>query len=90
MVIPYLLQGDESRIMKQASIFLDEEIRRNKIEAYKVADIHDEFQFVVKNKHVDKFVELALSVFPRSGESFSYSVPIEGSASVGKTWSETH
>jgi DNA polymerase-1 len=90
MVIPYLLQGDESRIMKQASIYLDEEIRRNKIEAYKVADIHDEFQFVVRNEHVDKFVELALSVFPRSGGSFSYSVPIEGSASVGKTWSETH
>jgi DNA polymerase-1 len=90
MVIPYLLQGDESRIMKQASIYLDEEIRRHKLEAYKVGDIHDEWQFRVSNDHVGEFVRLALEVFPRAGRSFDYRVPIEGSAKVGKTWAETH
>jgi DNA polymerase-1 len=90
MVIPYLLQGDESRIMKQAGIYLDEEIRRNKIQAWKVGDIHDEWQFVVLSTHVESFVKLALEVFPRTGESFGYTVPIEGDAKVGKTWAETH
>jgi hypothetical protein len=47
MVIPYLLQGDESRIMKRAMIALDKEIRRHGLDARKVADIHDEWQFVV-------------------------------------------
>lgn len=90
MVIPYLLQGDESRIMKYASILLDKEIRRHGIEAYKVADVHDEFQVIVANDDVDKLVELALRVFPRVGEFFNYRVPIEGDAKVGKTWAECH
>jgi DNA polymerase-1 len=89
-VIPYLLQGDESKIMKQASIYLDEEIRRNKIEAFKVGDIHDEWQFVVLTEQLELFVPTALSVFPRTGRSFDYSIPIEGDAKIGKTWAETH
>jgi DNA polymerase I-like protein with 3'-5' exonuclease and polymerase domains len=90
MVIPYLLQGDESRIMKQAGIYLDEEIRRNKLDAHKVGDIHDEWQFVVRLEDVEKFVRLALAVFPKTGTSFEYRVPIEGDAKVGKTWAQTH
>jgi DNA polymerase-1 len=76
--------------MKQAGIYLDEEIRRRKIEAYKVGDIHDEWQFVVRHESVEEFIELALVVFPRTGASFEYNVPIEGDAKIGKTWAETH
>jgi DNA polymerase-1 len=90
MVIPYLLQGDEAKIMKQAIIFIDEICRREKIDTHLVGWIHDEFQFVVKNEDVERFTKLALSVFPRAGASFDYNVPIEGSAAVGKTWSQTH
>jgi DNA polymerase-1 len=89
-VIPYLLQGDESKLMKQASVYLDELIRKNKIEAYKCADVHDEWQYRVLNEQLELFVELALSVFPRAGQSFNYTIPIEGDAKVGKTWAETH
>jgi hypothetical protein len=90
MVIPYLLQGDESRIMKKASILLDREIRREKIDAWKVADIHDEWQFVVRTSLLDEFVPKALGCFPEAGKFFNYKVPIEGDAKVGKTWAETH
>lgn len=90
MVIPYLLQGDESRIMKLASIWLDKEIRRHGIDAHKVGDIHDEFQFVVRADQVQEFIRLALSVFPKVGDYFNYRVPIEGDAKEGKTWAETH
>ena len=90
MVIPYLLQGDESRIMKKASIYLDEEIRRQSFRAYKCGDSHDEWQFKVHVADVDRFQEAALSVFPRTGEFFNYRVPIEGDAKVGNTWAETH
>lgn len=90
MVIPYLLQGDESRIMKLAGIYLDKEIRREGLDANKVGDIHDEWQFVVRNEHVARFMEVALAVFPRVGKFFGYQVPIEGDAKVGKTWAETH
>lgn len=92
MVIPYLLQGDESRLMKQALIYVYDELRRAKTEALvrKVADIHDEWQFAVRNEYVKDFVDLALPCFPRSGESFNYRIPIEGDCKEGKTWAQTH
>jgi DNA polymerase I-like protein with 3'-5' exonuclease and polymerase domains len=92
MVIPYLLQGDESRLMKQALIYLDEELRRNKMSAYchKVADVHDEWQWRVHKDYVDTFISLSLPCFIRAGESFGYNLPIEGDAKKGRTWGLTH
>lgn len=92
MVIPYLLQGDESRLMKQAMIYVDEIIRRNKWSKYvlKVADIHDEHQYRAHNDVMNEFVEAALPCFPRAGERFNYNITIEADYKVGKTWAETH
>ena len=92
MVIPYLLQGDESRLMKQALIYVDEEVRRNKLSAhvFKVADIHDEWQFKVRIEYVEQFVALALPCFEKAGDKFYYNIPISGDYKVGKTWAETH
>jgi DNA polymerase I len=92
MVIPYLLQGDESRLMKQAMIYVDEEVRRHKLteHVFKVADIHDEWQYKVRNEYVEAFIAMALPCFNRAGLCFSYLLPIDGDAKVGKTWAETH
>lgn len=92
MVIPYLLQGDESRLMKQAMIYVDEEIRRRKLQKYilKVGDIHDEWQTRVIDELVDEYVDFALPCFLRAGESFDYLIPIEGDANIGDNWAETH
>jgi DNA polymerase-1 len=92
MVIPYLLQGDESRLMKRALIYVDQEIRRHKLQdhVFKVADIHDEWQWRVRKPYVKTFIDLALPCFPRAGESFNYNIVITGDAKEGKTWAETH
>lgn len=90
MVIPYLLQGDESRIMKQAMIFVDQLVRKEKLDAIKVGDIHDEWQTDVLDNHTSKFIDCCKDAFPRSGSSFDYRVPIECDAKVGLTWAETH
>ena len=90
MVLGYLLQGDESRIMKQALIYLDEIVCKEKLDALKVCDVHDEWQWDVNEDHVDRFVEAALDCFIRAGETFNYNLPIEGDAKVGLTWAETH
>lgn len=92
MVIPYLLQGDESRLMKQAMIYLDEEIRRDHAldMVWKVADIHDEWQYKTRTSYTQRLVDLALPCFVRAGESFDYNIAITGDAKVGKTWAETH
>lgn len=92
MVIPYLLQGDESRLMKQAMIYIDEEVRRAGLAKHvlKVGDIHDESQLRVREEVIDEFLELALPQFIRAGESFDYQILIEGDANVGDHWAETH
>ncbi len=92
MVIPYLLQGDESRLMKQAMIYVDEETRRRKYtrEVLKVGDIHDEWQTRVREPVVPEYVDYALPCFVRAGESFDYNILIEGSSAIGDNWAETH
>lgn len=92
MVIPYLLQGDESRLMKQALIYVYQEIVRHGLSkhVFKVADIHDEWQWKVRNQYVDKFIEIAIPCFLKAGDTFGYHIPIEGDYKVGKTWAETH
>lgn len=92
MVIPYLLQGDESRLMKKALLYVYEELRRTGLirRVRKVADIHDEWQFIVECGYEEEFIALALPCFNRAGEFFRYRLPIDGAAVSGKTWAETH
>jgi len=86
----YLLQGDESRIMKQAMILIHKEIRRQNLDALLVGNIHDEFQWDVLTEHVETLIEIFHQCFKKAGEFFEYRIPIECSVSVGLTWSQTH
>ena len=90
MVIPYLLQGDESRLMRKAIVILMGKVRKAGLDVLKVGDIHDEWQFDVKTEHVDQFIELALESFIESGKFFNYNLPIEGDVKVGDNWAMTH
>lgn len=87
----YLLQGDESRIMKKAAILIDKESRTRRLDVLKVGDIHDEFQNDVYKEHTDEFAyEVCPIAFRSSGEHFRYRLPIDCDAKVGLTWAETH
>lgn len=92
MVIPYLLQGDESRLMKQALVGIDTRVRENRWSSSigYCANVHDELQVRVKTGLADAFIETALPEFLKAGECFNYKVPIEGNAVKGKTWAQTH
>lgn len=87
----YLLQGDESRLMKKAAILAADDIRRRRLDVLKVGDIHDEWQ---SDTHKDSVEELCSSVYPDafrlSGEFFRYGLPIECDSKVGMTWAQTH
>lgn len=87
----YLLQGDESRIMKKAAILADIETRRRALDVLKVGDIHDEWQNDVYKDHTDEFAyEVCPLAFRSSGEHFRYRLPIDCDAKIGLTWAETH
>lgn len=91
MVIPYLLQGDESRIMKKAMIITDLEVRKRKLDVLKVGDIHDEWQNDVLRIHSAEFADGVCPVaFRSSGEFFQYRLPIECDSKLGMTWAQTH
>lgn len=90
MVIPYLLQGDESRIMKQALILIDKACRREKLDVLFVGNIHDELQNDVLNEHVDRFREICEESFIEAGKIFNYILPVEGDSKCGKGWGSTH
>lgn len=89
-VIPYLLQGDESRIMKLAAIYIQRGIEQQNLDVLKVGDIHDEHQYDVYTPHVEQFIILCKDCFKRAGEFFNYKVPMDCDAKVGETWAETH
>jgi DNA polymerase-1 len=89
-VIPYLLQGDESRIMKLAAIYIDAGIVKQNLDVLKVGDIHDEHQYDCYVPHIEQFIKLCEDCFKRAGEFFNYRVPMECDSKVGDTWAETH
>lgn len=89
-VIPYLLQGDESRIMKLAAIYIMQEVERQGLDVLKVGDIHDEHQYDVRTADTEAFILVCKASFKRAGEFFRYRVPMDCDAKVGETWAETH
>lgn len=90
MVIPYLLQGDESKIMKVAMLRIAKVCRQLKIDAIQAGMIHDELQFDVLASQVPEFIKICLEAFEYAGRYFKYNIQIEGDAKVGRTWAETH
>lgn len=90
MVIPYLLQGDESKIMKKAMLIIAQECRRLGLDALQVGMIHDELQFDVAAEAVTAFKQVCLDAFKQAGRFFNYGIEIEGDVKEGGTWSETH
>jgi DNA polymerase-1 len=89
-VLGYLLQGDESRIMKLAKRMVDDRARKAGFDFLWVGDIHDEWQIDIREDHVQPFIEICTETFKEVGRIFNYTVPIECSAAVGFNWGETH
>jgi len=87
----YLLQGDESRIMKKAAILAATEIARRKLDVLKVCDVHDEHQYDTLEDHVEELSkDVCPTTFAKAGEFFHYRLPIACDAKVGKTWAQSH
>ncbi len=76
--------------MKKAAVLTKLECIRRELDVVKVGDIHDEHQYDVSKSHVEDFLEVLPDAFRRSGEFFSYRLPIGCDAKVGLTWAETH
>lgn len=85
-----LLQGAGAVVMKKSMVLLDKWVRTEQLRAYKVIDMHDEAQWEVYYKDVDRYMELAELSVVKAGEHFNLNIPLAAKAVKGKDWSETH
>lgn len=86
----YRLQGSGARVMQQATLILEEYVRRDGLDSLKVGDIHDEFQYDVAPADATRHSERAVQSIREAGLELNLSVPLTGESKVGKTWAETH
>lgn len=86
----YKLQGGGSRVMFQASVFLEGHIRRKGLDSLKVGDIHDEWQYDVLEKDAEEHARLAEQAIKEAGEELNMKIAMAGKSTIGLTWAETH
>ena len=76
--------------MKQALVLLDGKIKKNKIDAHFVANVHDEWQIEVRKEDAETVGRMAVEAIKEAGEVLQLRCPLTGEYRVGNTWAETH
>lgn len=84
------LQSAGGIAMKVCSIFLDAELTKRGIDAWRVGDIHDEGQMDCLPGDAEEVGRLAIECLRAAGEFLNLTVPLDGEYKIGKNWAETH
>ena len=90
MMLVYLLQGAEATFMKVAWAFLNNAVEKAGLDVQCVGFNHDEFQELVKDEHIDQYIECAKTAFIKSGIYLKLKCPTSGGPKVGMSWFDTH
>ena len=85
-----LLQGAGAIVMKQAMIILDGKIRKEKLDAHFVVNVHDEWQLEVLEKDAERVGQLAVEALEETTKELDLFCPLTGEYKVGSTWADTH
>jgi len=83
-----LNQSCAAIIMKKALIILWSKLKD--VDAFVIANIHDEFQIEAKPDIAEDVGKLAVESIKEAGEHFNLRVPLGAEYRVGKNWAETH
>jgi DNA polymerase I-like protein with 3'-5' exonuclease and polymerase domains len=84
------LQSAGAIVMKQALVLLDNKIRKLKLDAHFVANVHDEIQMEVSKEDSILVGDLALQAIEEAGKYFNLRCPLTGEYKIGRTWADTH
>lgn len=84
-----LLQSAGALISKKWVQLIDQEIRKQQLDATIIAWVHDEVQIQVKGDP-DVTGDIARRMAEEAGRYFGFSIPIAAEYQVGRTWSDTH
>ena len=85
-----LLQSAGAIVMKQALVLLHDNIRKEKLNANFVANVHDEWQLEVDAKDADTVGKMAVEAIEEAGVVLKLRCPLTGEYRIGKSWAETH
>ena len=85
-----LLQGAGAVVMKQALVFFKQLLVKRNIEAYFVANVHDEWQVEVREEQAEEAGHLGCLAIELAGEHYKMRCPLAGEFNVGDNWAETH
>jgi DNA polymerase I len=77
------IQGTASDIVKIAMLHVDEEFKRNGLEARLLMQVHDELLVEVPNSEVDKVTEILKREMETAVE---LDVPLVADVGVGENW----
>jgi DNA polymerase I-like protein with 3'-5' exonuclease and polymerase domains len=76
--------------MKQGLIHLHESLKKHKIPAKFVANVHDEWQIECPKQYADEVGSLAVAAIEKAGVTLGLRCPLTGEYKVGNNWKETH
>lgn len=85
-----LLQGAGAIVMKRALVIFDELLRRNRIPAKMVANVHDEIQCEAPEQFGKAVGRLGVKAIVQAGEYYKLNCPLDGEYNIGSSWAETH
>lgn len=85
-----LLQGAGATVMKYAMVLLDEAIAEEGLDAWKVIDMHDEGQYDVHPRDVNRVRELMDICVKKAGELLGMNLPLASDSVAGLSWKDTH
>ena len=85
-----LLQGAGAIVCKEWLVHIDKRIRRTGLDARLVASVHDEYQFEVTKKDVNRFGLITKEAMKEVEEALDMKCPLDCTYKAGLTWSETH
>lgn len=86
----YKLQGSGARVMGLSNVLLERRIKYLELDAIKVGDIHDEWQYDVHPDDAEAFAIESVQAIREAGKRLGLNVPLDGEAKEGLTWAQTH
>ncbi|MEX1179865.1 MAG: DNA polymerase, partial [Cucumibacter sp.] len=85
------LQGSAADIIRRAMIRMEPALKKKKIEADMLLQVHDELIFEADAGEVEKAIPVIRAVMESAAEpAVKLSVPIHVDAKAGKSWEEAH
>ena len=85
-----IIQGTGASICKDWLVYIIQIINSTRVDAKLVASIHDEYQFEVAKKDVQRFGTITKEAIKDTERTLNLRCPLDSTWQDGETWAMTH